>query len=127
MVGYLLLCRSATLLRASGFMRLGTKTPQFGFWGGESREAAIQADRYPREYQNAWFVEILQAGEMKVYLSRKFGNITRATQQTGHDAPFGLCPLIANQPDRKRIVDTSDGANMNVFVTSGRDCGHFLP
>jgi hypothetical protein len=88
MAARLLWCRSITFLRASGFIRLGTKTPQFGFWRGESREAAIQANQYPREHQNAWFVEILQAGEMKVYLSRKFGNITRATQQTGHKRAF---------------------------------------
>jgi hypothetical protein len=81
---------STTLLRASGFIRLRTKKSQFGFGGGESREAAIQAKQYLREYQTAWFIEILQAGEMKVYLSRKLGIISRATQQTGHHAPFEL-------------------------------------
>ncbi len=67
-----------------------------------SRESAFQANQYLREYQNACFVEILQAGEMKVYLSRKFRNITRATQQTGHNAPFRLCPLTINQSDRSK-------------------------
>jgi hypothetical protein len=87
MAARVLLGRSTTLL-CSGFIRLGTKNPQFGFWGGESREAAIQADQYARKYQNAWFVEILQATEMKVHLSRKFGNIIRGAQQTGHQRTF---------------------------------------
>jgi len=66
----------------------GTKKIQFGLWSCKSREAAIQADQYPREYQYAWFVETLQAGEVEVYLSRKFRKITRATQQTGHNTAF---------------------------------------
>jgi hypothetical protein len=66
---------------AIGPPHLGQRQQQFGLWSCKSREAAIQADQYPREYQHAWVVEILQAGKMEVYLSRKFGKITRATQR----------------------------------------------
>jgi hypothetical protein len=57
---------------------------QLLFRDGKFREAAIQANQNLGEYQDAGSVQIPEAGEVDVYLGRKFHSIAIRAFRTKH-------------------------------------------